>query len=254
MTVKAKVATQFLLICPSVDAFFCQVVTGRPGHVLWWAMETSAIRLEWTPGRSTRVWTAGDPERHPVAILAHGAGAGADHPLMVGLRDQLVAAGAFCVTFNYPYKEEGRRWPDHKSRLLACHKAVMEWTKKQTGRTPVLAGRSMGGRMGTYLAAQGEPVRALVLYAYPLHPPGRPEKLRSEHLPSIEVPMLFFRGSRDTFSRPQLFDREVRSLPLATVVDLEGLDHSFRGRGRTAREVNRMVAEQTVRWLGRLPE
>ena len=217
-------------------------------------METVSARVEWTPGRSVGLWTAGDAGRHPTVILAHGAGAGADHSLMVGLRDQLVEAGTFCVTFNYPYKEEGRRWPDHTDRLLACHRAVVEWTKAETGRPSVLAGRSMGGRMSTYLAAEGEPVRALVLYAYPLHPPGRPDRLRSEHLPRIGAPMLFFRGSRDSFSRPELFDAEIRSLPTATVVDLDGLDHSFRGRGRKAPEVNRMVAEETVGWLRSLPK
>lgn len=216
-------------------------------------METAAVEVEWTPGRTTRVWMTGDAARGPVVILAHGAGAGADHPLMVGLSDQLAAAGALCITFNYPYKEEGRRWPDPMARLLACHRAVLAWTGKRTGRTPVLAGRSMGGRMSTYLAADGEPVRALVLYAYPLHPPGRPEKLRSEHLPRIGVPMLFVRGGRDAFSRPELFDRHVRALKLATVVDLPGLDHSFRGKGRKTEQVNRMVAEESIRWLAGLP-
>ena len=215
-------------------------------------METTTARLEWAPGRTVSVWTAGDPPRGPVLILAHGAGAGADHPIMVGLRDELVDAGAFCVTFNYPYKEEGRRWPDHIDRLLACHRAVLEWTRKETGRIPVLAGRSMGGRMSTYLASNGEPIRAVVLYAYPLHPPAKPEKLRSEHLPRVQVPMLFFRGSRDSFSRPELFDRHVRSLKMATVVDLPGLDHSFRGKGHGAEEVDRLVAEATVAWLGSL--
>ena len=212
-------------------------------------VETVTARVEWAPGRETSLWAAGDSRRGPVLILAHGAGAGGDHPLMVGLRDALVEAGACCFTFNYPYKEEGRRWPDPLQRLLDCHRAVAARVMDETGTVPVLAGRSMGGRMGTYLAAEGDPVRALVLYAYPLHPPGRTDRLRSEHLGSIRAPMLFFRGSRDTFSVPELFDREVRSLPMATVVDLEGLDHSFRGRGRSAGEVNRAVAEQTVRWL-----
>ena len=217
-------------------------------------MDLATARVEWAPGKWTSVWAAGDPGSEHVLILAHGAGAGAGHPLVAGLRDQLVAAEAFCVTFNYPYTEEGRRWPDPTHRLLACHRAVSEWVKSQTPRTPVLAGRSMGGRMGTYLAADGYPVRALLLYAYPLHPPSRPDRLRSEHLGRIEVPMLFFRGSRDAFATPELFDREVRALKSAAVVDLEGLDHSFRGRGRRAEDINRRMAEMTVSWLNDLPE
>lgn len=217
-------------------------------------MEEVTTRLEWTPGRTVSLWTAGDPSSGPALILAHGAGTGADHPSMVALRDQLVEAGAWCLTFNYPYREDGRRWPDPANRLLSCHRAVLDWARKETGQTPVLGGRSMGGRMGTYLAAEGEPIRALVLYAYPLHPPGRPEKLRSEHLPGIKTPMLFFRGSRDSFSQSALFDKEVRSLELATVVDLPGLDHSFRGRGHSPGVVNRELAEQTLRWLETLPQ
>lgn len=217
-------------------------------------METFTARVEWTPGRKVSLWAAGDAGCGPVLIMAHGAGAGADHPLMVGLRDELAAAGGACFTFNYPYREEGRRWPDPTSRLVECHRAVANWVIDRIGSTPVMGGRSMGGRMSTYLAAEGFAVRALVLYAYPLHPPGRLDKLRSDHLPSIEVPMLFFRGSRDSFSVPELFDREVRSLGSATVVDLEGLDHSFRGRGHKARDVNRMVARQTMRWLRDLAE
>ena len=217
-------------------------------------MKLATARVEWTPGRRVSLWTAGDKGRGPVVILAHGAGAGADHPLVVGLRDQLVAAGSFCVTFNYPYMEEGRRWPDPTHRLLACHRSVLAWVKMETKDVPVLAGRSMGGRMGTYLAEEGETVRALVLYAYPLHPPGRPDRLRSEHLGRIAIPMLFFRGSRDAFASAELFDREVRSRKLATVVDLDGLDHAFRGRGQRPEDVNRLLAGETVSWLNNLPE
>ncbi len=209
--------------------------------------------VEWTSGKRVNVWTAGKPDGGPVLILAHGAGAGATHPLTAGLRDELAAAGAFCVTFNYPYTQDGRRWPDPTHRLLACHRAVAEWVRNETGVVPVLGGRSMGGRMGTYLAAEGDDVRALVLYAYPLHPPRRPDRLRSDHLGNIGVPMLFFRGSRDAFATPELFNREVRSLELADVVDLDGLDHSFRGGGSKAGEVNRLLAARTLSWLDALP-
>ena len=220
---------------------------GAPGSLGW--MELATVRVKWAPGRWTTLWQAGDPGSRHTLILAHGAGAGAAHPLVAGLRDQLVSAGACCITFNYPFTEEGRRPPDRADRLLACHRAVAEWVRNEICEKPVLAGRSMGGRMGSYLAADGDPVRALVLYAYPLHPPGRPDRLRSEHLSRICVPMLFFRGSRDAFATPEMFDREVRPLRSATVFDLEGLDHSFRGRGQRADDVNRRMAEMTVAWL-----
>jgi len=244
-------AVSLLGICPerrAVREQCCRAIReGSPGSLGW--MELAAVRVKWAPGKWTTLWPAGDPASRHTLILAHGAGAGASHPLVAGLRDQLVAAGAFCVTFNYPYTEEGRRRPDRIDRLLACHRAAADWVRREVCEWPVLAGRSMGGRMGRYLAADGGPVRALVLYAYPLHPPRRPDRLRAEHLSRITVPMVFFRGSRDAFATPEVFDREVRTLGAATVFDLEGLDHSFRGRGHRADEVNQRLAEITVSWL-----
>lgn len=108
----------------------------------------------------------------------------------------------------------------------------------------------MGGRMATMLVADGYPARGVVLYAYPLHPAGRPERLRVDHLPRVGVPMLFFQGSRDALSRADLFDRHVRPLPGVTVVDMEGADHSFRGKAWPEPDLHAFLAEHTARWIG----
>ncbi|MEX0946822.1 MAG: alpha/beta family hydrolase, partial [Acidimicrobiia bacterium] len=113
--------------------------------------------------------------------------------------------------------EAGRKSPDRQAVLLDCHSAARDYLGELAGSLPVLAGRSMGGRMGTYLAAAQEPCRAVVLYAYPLHPPGKPDRLRIEHLPDIKVPMLFFQGTRDALSRMDLFDLHIRPLPTAVM-------------------------------------
>lgn len=99
------------------------------------------------------------------------------------------------------------------------------------------------------LVAEGERCQALVLYGYPLHPAGRPERLRIEHLPAISVPMVFFRGERDALSRPDLFDRHIRPLPGVTCVDVPGADHSFRISGVDLSEVMAPMAEQTRSFL-----
>ena len=156
------------------------------------------------------------------------------------------------ITFNYPYTEAGRRAPDRAPKLLACHRAVAEHARHRYGSSPILAGRSMGGRMATMLAAEGSDVAGIVCLAYPLHPAGKPDKLRIEHLPEITVPMLFFQGSRDALSRAELFDEHVRPLPNATVVDMDGADHSFRGRGWTLERVQSVVTEGYETWLDRL--
>ncbi len=165
---------------------------------------------------------------------------------MVELRDGLAAAGLTVLTFNYLYTQGGRKSPDAQPVLLNAHRAARDFLAAAVGSPVVLAGRSMGGRMGTYLAAAGEPTLGLVLYAYPLHPPGKPEKLRADHLPAITAPMLFFQGTRDPLSRMELFDRYVRPLPNTTVEMLEA-DHSLGGAKNAAR-----LIERTVEWIGKL--
>ncbi|HKZ20733.1 MAG TPA: alpha/beta family hydrolase [Acidimicrobiia bacterium] len=163
-------------------------------------------------------------------LLAHGAGTSQDHPVMVATRSGLAAGGARVMTFNYPYSEAGRNRPDVTERLLVTHRAALAKLAERCPEGTYLAGRSMGGRMGTYLAAEGADVRGVVCYGYPLHPPGKPDRLRINHLGSIRVPMLFFQGDHDALSRSELFDRHVRSLPNAKVIDLKA-DHSLGGLG-----------------------
>jgi predicted alpha/beta-hydrolase family hydrolase len=187
----------------------------------------------------------------PMMVLAHGAGTDQRHPMVRGIAEALAAAGHGVMTFDYAYTEAGRRAPDRAPKLLACHRAVTAEARRRYGTAPVLAGRSMGGRMATMLAAEGAGIAGIVCLAYPLHPAGKPERLRVEHLANVEVPMLFFQGSRDALSRSELFDRYVRPLGNATVVDMDGADHSFRGRGWTPERVQSTVVEGYEAWLDR---
>jgi predicted alpha/beta-hydrolase family hydrolase len=181
-------------------------------------------------------------------LLAHGAGTNQDHPRMVALAQGLASRGLHVLTFNYAYTEAGRKSPDRQAVLLDCHRAARDHLAKIAGSEVILAGRSMGGRMGTYLAAAREPCRALVLYAYPLHPPGQPDKLRVEHLPDIKVPMLFFQGTRDALSRMDLFDQYIRPLDNAKVEILEGASHSL-DRNQVTTE---LLAQRTAAWVSGL--
>jgi predicted alpha/beta-hydrolase family hydrolase len=110
----------------------------------------------------------------------------------------------------------------------------------------------MGGRIGTYLASEGYPCAGLVLYAYPLHPAGRPEQVRVDQFAALKVPMLFFQGTRDALARMELFEEHIAPLPNAEVVILEGASHSTRGGGWTeSTMVDRLVTE-TLAWVRRL--
>lgn len=205
--------------------------------------------LEWRDGRRIPIEVTGDG---PPVLLAHGAGTSRDHPSTVLLRDALAARGLAVATFDYPYRAEGRKPPDRMPTLLAAHRAASGWLADQAGEPPVLAGRSMGGRVGSMLAAEGEPCRAVVCYAYPLHPAGKPDRLRVDHLGDLPVPMLAIQGTRDALARADLVDRHLRPLPKVTVIDLDGADHSYRVRGRSPDDVAGEVAERTVAWLGEL--
>lgn len=206
------------------------------------------ISIEWDDGESITAIVRSEGQR--MFLFAHGAGTDQHHPMITGVADALADAGHGVVTFNYPYTEAGRRAPDRAPKLLRCHAAVLDRVRRISDLEPIVGGRSMGGRMSTMLAVDRR-VGGVVCLAYPLHPAGKPDRLRIEHLPEVPAPMLFFQGSRDALSRPDLFDRHVRSLPTATVVDLEGADHSFRGRGWTPGRIAATVADEYGAWMDR---
>jgi uncharacterized protein len=108
---------------------------------------------------------------------------------------------------------------------------------------PYLGGKSMGGRIASHIVAEGFAAGGLVFLGYPLHPPGQPERIRDEHLKRIDVPMLFLQGSRDTFARPALLQSTIAALPSATLVEIEGGDHSFKVGGRSAADVTGELVE-----------
>jgi predicted alpha/beta-hydrolase family hydrolase len=158
---------------------------------------------------------------------------------MVAMATAIAARGVDVVTFNFLYAESKRRVPDKNDLLeatwLAAIEAVRARTDLQTGRL-FIGGKSMGGRIATHVAAKGADVAGLVLLGYPLHPPGKPDKLRSEHLPGIHVPMLFVQGERDAFGTSVELAPIVRNLSAGTrLFAVEGGDHSL-SRPKTSGE------------------
>jgi hypothetical protein len=178
-------------------------------------------------------------------VVAHGAGAGIDHPFMVGFAQALGERDIASMRFNFPYMQRGRRSPDPEPTLRAAWLAAFA---EATARfdVPVLAsGKSLGGRIASMCVADGMPAAGLVFLGYPLHPPGKPERIRDEHLYRITVPMLFLEGTRDPFAEPELLSKVLRKLSgRAELHTVEGGDHSFNVRGskRDAREVGAELA------------
>lgn len=184
-------------------------------------------------------------------LLAHGAGTDQMHPSIVALRDGLAAGGLRVLTFNYPYTERGSRSPDRQEKLVACHRAAADRLADEVEEM-YLAGRSMGGRMGTYLKADGYSAAGLVLYAYPLHPAGKREKLRVGQFDLIRVPMLFFQGTNDALSNMDLFNEHIVPLPGAEVVLLDGAGHGYRGGGWDLESITERYVSGTIEWISRL--
>lgn len=182
-------------------------------------------------------WVREGPSGRPLVFLAHGAGAPYTGPFMEAVAAGLVHRDLVSVRFHFPYMEEfvasgKRRPPNPQKTLLATWEVMLAKAATWKNVGPfVLAGKSMGGRMASMLLAQGRAPSAAVAavyLGYPLHPPGRPEKLRSEHLPDVDVPQLFVSGSKDNLCKLELLRPVLRKLgPRATLHVVEGGDHSL---------------------------
>lgn len=186
--------------------------------------------------------------------LAHGAGAGYQHPFLVGFSSALAEHGVATLRFNFPYVEAGRRMPGPAAHAVSTWRAVFDWMAAEDapGRRWA-AGKSYGGRMASMAAAEGAIAPAgLVYLGYPLHPPGDASKQRVAHLPSVAQPQLFLSGTNDPFAIPneQLVEA-VASCRDATLRWVEGGGHSFevKGRKRPADEIGAELAPLVADFL-----
>jgi uncharacterized protein len=179
-------------------------------------------------------------------VLAPGASAGRDQPALVAIDEAMTKLGVGVERIDFPYRLAGRRAPDKPPVLIETvesnARALAERLGARQNRV-ALGGRSMGGRMASMAVAEGFPAAALVLVSYPLHPPGRPDKSRTEHLDKISVPCLFVSGTRDAFGTPSELEAATKRIPgEVTHVWIEGGDHGLR-------RADARVAEVIASWL-----
>ena len=197
----------------------------------------------------------GRPARKMTFVYAPGAGSNLDDPFAIYACRRLAEQGLTAVRFQFPYMEAGRRGPDPPARLEKTWRAVVAAIRKEDRRL-VIGGRSMGGRIASQVVAQGTAVDGLALFAYPLHPPGKRDQWRDQHLPSIGVPTLFCSGTRDTFGTPQELQLAASKVLESTIHFLEGANHGFavpKSSGRTKEDVWVEAVEVLDSWLGGLP-
>ncbi|GAA2035480.1 alpha/beta hydrolase [Agromyces tropicus] len=189
-------------------------------------------------------------------VVAHGAGAGKDHPFLMGFCRGLAELGIATLRFDFPYRVAGRRFPDRPPVAIATWRAVADAARAHAadGEPVWASGKSFGGRMASMAVAEGMDAAGLVFLGYPLHPPGRPEKSRDEHFARLGgVPMLFLQGRNDPFAIPnEQLDALVARLAPSAVLDwIDGANHSFEVKGakRPAAEIGAGLAPRTAEFV-----
>lgn len=175
---------------------------------------------------------ADGPLSHVLLVLWHGAGGDVTERSLVAVAAAAANDGALVVRARFPYRVAGKRAPDRMPLLLASARESIDAAAalpNAAGRKLVLGGRSMGGRVASLLVSDGLPADGLVFLSYPLHPAGKPDKLRDAHLPAIRCPMLFVQGDRDTLCDLALLRPVLKKLgKRAELSVFAGADHGMR--------------------------
>lgn len=189
-------------------------------------------------------------------FLAPGAGAGIHSDFMSFISDVLAGGGLKICRFNFPYLDQGRKSPDRQPVLEETYAAVVRAKAADHEGRVFVGGKSMGGRIASHVVSDGLEVDGLVFMGYPLHPPGRPERLRDQHLYKIDAPMLFVEGTRDPFCPlDTLEDVRAELNAPSEVAVIEDGDHSFKVRkssGRSTEDAWLEVCSRTLEWIPRV--
>lgn len=191
-------------------------------------------------------------------VLAHGAGNDMNQPMFAFLAEGLARHGYLTLRFNFFYKDQGKNIPDSQELLNAAWEGAYRFLSEHPVYRPqsiVAAGKSMGGRIASQLVAEGRlPVERLIFLGYPLHAPGKKEKLRDGHLYGIRIPMLFFAGTRDSLCDLDLLRGVLSRLKAPWDLEvIQGGDHSFRLPKSVAAdpvEIHGRIFDKVLAWLG----
>jgi hypothetical protein len=202
----------------------------------------------------TAIFDASDKPDAPVFVCGHGAGGSLADRGVVRTAHVLRQHAMHTVRFNFAYRERKSSRPDPMPKLTACIAEVVHRVRAELDpHLLIIGGRSMGGRAASVLASEGFACDAVLLLAYPLHPPGRPQQLRSAHLPAIRVPVLCINGTRDDFCTRSLMEQVLTTVPPTWRMHwIEGADHSFhvlKSSGRSDDDVMREIGAVSADWV-----
>lgn len=194
------------------------------------------------------------PDSTVLYILAHGAGANMQHSFIDQVAQHLAAAGVATLRYNFPYMNAGGKRPDPPAVLEATVRAAIEKGAELADRRVLIAGgKSMGGRMTSQALAKhpDNRIAGIAFLGFPLHQPGKPSTERAAHLSSVQAPMLFLQGTRDSLAKVEMMKEVAASLPQATLHIINDADHSFavpKRAGRTAEDVFGELTTTIVEW------
>ena len=185
-------------------------------------------------------------------IIAHGAGAGMNHPFMTTLANRLVLNHIDVIRFNFPYITLGKKFPGSPKPNIEVWKDVIDWTISNTQHPIFISGKSYGGRMASHLLADTEitKIKGIIYFGFPLHAPGRDSIDRANHLNQIKCPQLFLQGDKDALAKFDLIQQVTNELSLTTLKEIKGGDHSFKVKGSKPDEIIEGLATTTSDWIG----
>ncbi|MGI8923749.1 MAG: alpha/beta hydrolase family protein [Fimbriimonadales bacterium] len=198
---------------------------------------------------------ADEETRETVVILAHGAGSHMEHKTLEWLTGLVRESGASIVRFNFLYRVLGKSMPDRMPVLMETYRAVIGSVRQRLApKRLTIGGHSLGGRVASMIEAEGQTADGLLLFGYPLHPPGQPEKLRDAHLTAIQTPTLQISGTRDDFCTVKTMQAVMSNLDPNTwsLKWIEAADHSYtvnRASGRSRNDVDADIRDALGLWL-----
>lgn len=196
------------------------------------------------------------PNAKAILVIAHGSGAGMDHPFMEDLSEAIARHGTVkIIRFNFPYMEQGRKSPGSQKSNIETWKVIVEHAQKKYPKLPLfISGKSYGGRMASHLIAENlvEDIQGIIYFGFPLHAPGKASKERADHLSSIKTPQLFLQGTRDKFADKTLIAEVIEKLSNTKISFVEEAEHSFKvpkKSGKTANDIMKLLSEEVVSWV-----
>lgn len=214
------------------------------------AIQSTTILLPGGATLSAETTLSGNPKA--IFVFAHGAGAGMNHPFMKELSTELANHGIATLRYNFLYMEQKKKRPDFPAVAHQAVAAAIGKAYELFPTTPIFAGgKSFGGRMTSqYLSAHPvSHVKGIAFVGFPLHPAGKPSIERAAHLEKIKLPMLFLQGTRDALAEWSLIEPLCQKLSTASLVKLEGADHSFKAAKQNLLPV---LAAEINLWIDRL--